>query len=134
MSQRFGQYVARKRKAAGLTQAELAGRVSVTTTYIRHLERGVDPFGRSESLRPAVELVDAIAKAVDAPLAETRSRAGYATPTESNGEELNESGFDKSDFAALYRKYERLKPKQKRAFTPILEMIDRELERLQKNV
>ncbi|HYE64064.1 MAG TPA: helix-turn-helix transcriptional regulator [Pyrinomonadaceae bacterium] len=131
MSETFGQYIARRRKAVGLTQAEVARRISVTPTYISHLERGIDPTGRSDMLLPTVEVVDAIAKAINAPVAKVRRLAGHAPPEDVIHEVIDENVFDKGDFDALYFKYEKLTAKQKREFKRILEMIDRELDRLQ---
>jgi transcriptional regulator with XRE-family HTH domain len=130
----FGQYVARKREAAGLTQVELAGRVGVTPTYIGYLEREVDPTGIGERLRPMIEVVDAVAAALGLPLTEVRLAAGHDPPagTASSSFEVVRINPDEGDFAALRRKYESLTPEQRRSFRPVLEMVDRELDRLLK--
>lgn len=134
MSETFGQYIARRRRAAGLKQGELARRINVTPAYLRQLERDRNPAAsiNGEDIRPPVEVVDQIAKATGTPLAEMRLAAGHAAPEEiRDGEPKADGVFDRSDFAALYRKYENLPRKDKRGFKRILLMIDRELDRLQ---
>lgn len=131
MSGTFGQRLVRWRKAAGLTQGELAGRVGMTPTYISHLEREVDPTGIGEKPRPMIEVVDAIAKALSVPLAEVRCAAGYDPPEDSSAScEVVRRTFGESDFAALHRMYERLTPEQRQGFQRVLEMMSRELESL----
>lgn len=129
MSDTFGQRLARWREAAGLSQEELARRVGVTGTYISYLEMETDPTGNGDGAPPAVEVVDAIAEALDVPLAEVRCAAGHKPPEgESISCETVRSSFSESDFAALHRMYEELTPDNRRKFYPILEMVGRELE------
>ena len=133
MSVTFGQRLVRWREAAGLTQAELAGRVGVTPTYIAHLEREVAHIGIGETRRPMIEVVEAIAAALDVPLAEVRCAAGYDPPAASGSAcEAARGTFGESDFAALHVMHERLSPEQRRAFQPILEMVSRELQSMLK--
>jgi transcriptional regulator with XRE-family HTH domain len=129
MSETFSQYLKRRREAAGLTQAELAGRVGVTTAYIGSLERGSDPTGVGEGLRPVIEVVEAVAAALDVPAAEVRCAAGYDPPAGSRVScEVAGDTFDEGDFAALHRMHEKLEPERRRAFLPVLRMVRRELE------
>lgn len=131
MGEKFGQYLKRRREAAGLTQAELAGRVGVTPTYIGYLERGSDPTGIGEELRPMIGVVDAVAAALDAPVAEVRCAAGYDPPEDAAAScEAVGSTFDESDFAALHRMHEKLAPARRQMFRPVLNMVRRELELL----
>ena len=129
MSDTFGQRLARWREGAGLNQEELARRVGVTGTYISYLEMETDPTGNGDGGRPAVEVVDAIAEALDVPLAEVRCAAGHKPP---EGEliscEIVRSTFGETDFLALWRMYEELHPENQRKFYPIMEMVGRELE------
>ena len=105
----------------------------MTTTYISHLEREVDPTGIGEKLRPMIEVVDAIAKALSVPLAEVRCAAGYDPPEDSSSScEVVRRTFGESDFAALHRMYERLTPEQRQRFQWALEMMSRELESMLK--
>lgn len=125
----FGQRLARWREAAGLTQGELAGRVGVTPTYIGHLERADGPHGAGTTRRPVIEVVDAIAGALDVPLAEARCAAGYDPPEGSTGAcEVLRNAFGESDFAVLHHMFEQLTPERRAIFRPILEMVGRELE------
>jgi len=134
MSEKFGEYLARRREAAGLTQAELAGRVGVTPTYIGYLERGSDPTGIGEELGPMIEVVKAIAGALGLPVAEVRCAAGYDPPDDSNVScEVFGDAFDESDFAALHRIHEKLDSERRRGLRPVLRMIRRELESLLKD-
>lgn len=129
MSDMFGQYLTRRREAAGLTQAELAGRVGMTTTYIGYLERGSDPAGAGQEMQPMIEVVDAIAEALDVPVAEVRCAAGYDPPDDPAAScEFVGSTFDESDFATLHRLHEKLDPERRRAFHHVLRMVRRELE------
>ncbi len=131
MSETFGHYMKRRREAAGLTQAELAGRVGVTATYIASLERASDAAGIGQEMRPMIEVVDAIACALDAPVAEVRRAAGYEPPEDSAAScEAVGGTFDESDFAALHRMHEELDPARRRTFRPVLDMVRRELELL----
>ena len=129
MSETFGQYLTRRREAARLTQAELAGRVGVTPTYIGYLERGSDPAGIGEEMRPRLEVVDAVAEALGVPVAEVRCVAGYDPPDDSPAScEAVASAFDESDFATLHRMHEKLNPERRRAFHIVMQMVRRELE------
>lgn len=133
MSETFGQYLTRRREAAGLAQAELAGRIGVTPVYVGYLERESGPTGVGEGLRPMLEVVAAIAEALGVPLAEVRCAAGYGPPEDSDVScEAVGGTFDGSDFAALHRMHERLDPEGRRSFRPVLEMVRRELESLLK--
>ncbi len=131
MSETFGDKLTRWRESVGLTQAELGGRVGVTSIYIGYLERGSDPTGIGEEIRPMIEVVDAIAEALDVPVAEVRLAAGYEPPEDSqmSGEAVGDT-FDESDFAALHRLHEKLDPAIRKRFRPVLEMVRRELELL----
>ncbi len=73
----FGQYLAAKRKQAGLSQRELAARVGVSPTYISYLERDINPAARGRP-QPSVDLVDRLARALGCPVNEMRLKAGYA--------------------------------------------------------
>jgi len=133
MSETFGQYLTRRREAAGLTQAESAGRAGLTPTYIGFLERGSGPTGVGVGMRPRLEALGAIAEALGVPLAEVRGVAGYDPPADSAAScEFAGDTFGESDFAALHRMHERLGPEGRRSFRPVLEMVRRELESLLK--
>ncbi|HLL74358.1 MAG TPA: helix-turn-helix transcriptional regulator [Pyrinomonadaceae bacterium] len=129
MTETFGQRVARWREAAGLNQDELARRVGVTGTYIGYLELEVDPTGIGDGVRPVVEVVDAIAEALDVPLAEARCAAGLKPPEDAPAAcEVVRGAFGEADFVALQRMYGELTADNRRKFYPILRMVSRELE------
>jgi transcriptional regulator with XRE-family HTH domain len=133
MSKTFGQQLAGWRKTAGLTQGEVARRVGVTPTYISHLEREAGPAGSGEKLRPMIEVVDAIAAALDLPPAEVRCAAGYDPPEDTSTScEVVGNTFGEGDFATLHLMYERLTPERRTQFRPIIEMVGRELEMMLK--
>lgn len=133
MSETFGQYLTRRREAAGLTQAELARRAGLTPTYIGFLERGSGPTGVGVGMRPRLEALGAIAEALGVPPAEVRCAAGYNPPADYGAScESVEDSFGESDFAVLHHMHERLDPEGRRSFHPVLEMVRRELESLLK--
>lgn len=72
MTESFGQWLERKRRAAGLNQTELAQRSRVTKATISLYERdGIDQPRRGQ--------IDKIAKALGVSVDEARSKAGYAS-------------------------------------------------------
>lgn len=73
MGETFGQWLERKRKAAGLNQTELAERSRVTKATISLYE--LDRINQ-----PRRSQVDKIAKALNVPLDEARDAAGYKAP------------------------------------------------------
>ena len=119
MQRDFSQWLIQKRRAAGLTQRELARRVSISKSYVSALERNERQPVTGQPVRPKLEKVDAIAEALCVPVGEARLAAGYAPP------ELNTNAMDqrllnhfhelpesaKHDVAAmiegLYRKYKK---------------------------
>ena len=117
MQRDFGHWLIQKRRAAGLTQRELASRVSISKSYVSALERNERQPVTGQPVRPKLEKVDAIAEALGVPVSEARLAAGYAPPEMSASaidqrllnhfRELPESA--KHDVAimieGLYRKY-----------------------------
>ncbi|HKQ53503.1 MAG TPA: helix-turn-helix transcriptional regulator [Pyrinomonadaceae bacterium] len=119
MQHDFGLWLLEKRRAAGLTQRELARRVSISKSYVSALERNERQPLTGQTVRPKLEKVDALAEALGVPVGEARLAAGYAPP------ELNTNQIDqrllnhfrelpenaKHDVAVmiegLYRKYKR---------------------------
>ena len=87
--QHFGEWVRRWRKAKGLTQQELADMVGVrietvirimvgkTKSYISNIERNEPNPTTKAPIRPRVEVVDKIGKALSKSVAEAREMAGY---------------------------------------------------------
>lgn len=123
MQHDFGHWLIQKRRAAGLTQRELARRVSISKSYVSALERSESQGATGHPVRPKLEKVDALAEALGVPVSEARLAAGYAPPDLYTNQidqrllnhfrELPENA--QHDVAAmiegLYRKYKR-KPKE----------------------
>ena len=120
MQHDFGLWLIQKRRAAGLTQRELARRVSISKSYVSALERSERQPVTGQPVRPKLEKVDALAEALGVPIGEARLAAGYAPPELMNNNpidqrllnhfrELPESA--KHDVAVmiegLYRKYKK---------------------------
>jgi transcriptional regulator with XRE-family HTH domain len=77
----FGQWLKAARQQRGYTLRELANRAHNVCTfgYIAQLER--ETAGKKgQEYQPDVEIVDALATALDRPIAEARLAAGYAAP------------------------------------------------------
>lgn len=77
MSQ-FGDLVRKARIDKGWSQRELARRIKKSSTYIHYVERGFNPSAKDEKFQVGSEAVDALAKALDLDVNETRLAAGYA--------------------------------------------------------
>ena len=119
MQRDFGLWLIQKRRAAGLTQRELARRVSISKSYVSALERNEKQPLTGQPVRPKLAKVDALAEALGVPVSEARLAAGYAPPDAdidaiderllSHFRELPENA--KNDIAVmiegLYRKYKR---------------------------
>jgi transcriptional regulator with XRE-family HTH domain len=80
MQRDFGHWLIQKRRAAGLTQRELARKVSISKSYVSALERNERQPVTGQPVRPKLEKVDAIAEALGVPVSEARLAAGYAPP------------------------------------------------------
>jgi transcriptional regulator with XRE-family HTH domain len=119
MQSDFGHWLIQKRRAAGLTQRELARRVSISKSYVSALERNERQPQTGQPVRPKLEKVDAIAEALCVPVGEARLAAGYAPP-DVNTDAIDQRLLDhfrelpehaKHDVAVmiegLYRKYKR---------------------------
>lgn len=75
----FGDWLRRNIKEAGLSNAELARRVGVSSTHISNLVRDFSPSRKAPGpSRPGEDLVKAIARALNADHDEARLAAGYA--------------------------------------------------------
>jgi transcriptional regulator with XRE-family HTH domain len=76
----FGVWLREKRKARDWTQEELGKKAGISISYVSTLERNQPHSITGTELRPALDKVDAIARALGVPLAEARLAAGYAPP------------------------------------------------------
>lgn len=129
----FGEFLTRHREKLGLTQTEVARRVGLSLSYIINLEQGKDPTGKNKKLKPPIEVVDQIAKALNLPVNKVRRIAGHETTVKDKNsvneipQDDAEAGFERSMFFSLYEEYQKLSPKQQSEFNRILEMLSREL-------
>lgn len=76
----FSDWLRNQLKNQGISNAELARRVGVSPTHIGNLVRNHSPNKKSGEAGASVELIDKIAKALGAPIAEARLAAGFAPP------------------------------------------------------
>lgn len=74
----FGVVLHEGRKAAGLTQEELAGRAGCSKSYVSMLERGAAVNASGEFVRPDEKLIDGFSDILDIPRSRLRTLAGYA--------------------------------------------------------
>lgn len=98
----FGKWLLEKRKEQRLTQTGLGVRAGISTSYVSTLERE-QPHGITNAApQPTVEVVESIAKALNADIDEARLAAGYAprngsaTNTFNLGENARVQLFDKN--------------------------------------
>lgn len=76
----LGAWLREKRLAAGLSLQDVADRAGVSKQYVNTIEREVPHPESKGKPRPTQKVVDGLAKAVGAPIAEARLIAGYAPP------------------------------------------------------
>lgn len=74
----FGDWLRSKIRENDISNAELARRVDVSPTYIGNLLRNYSPNSKTGSIRASEKIVESIAKALNAPIDEARTAAGYA--------------------------------------------------------
>ena len=70
--QGLGRRVRRARKLAGMTQCELAERLSISTSFLGHIERG----SRKASLETIIKIANELSISLDELLADSLRRAG----------------------------------------------------------
>ncbi|MGI8542059.1 MAG: helix-turn-helix domain-containing protein [Aridibacter sp.] len=74
----FGKWLNEHRTNARLSQQALGDKTGMSKQYISVLERGEPHALTNKPVTPAVDIVDALAKALDRPIDEARLAAGYA--------------------------------------------------------
>jgi transcriptional regulator with XRE-family HTH domain len=121
----FPDWLQEKRKEAGLTQAELAERAGASKQYISNLERNAPHPETGAHPRPKVEIVDAIARALGAPLHQARLAAGYAAPDET----LSRGMLLDAEIEAMFRDYQSLSEEDKEELRTSLMILVREIQR-----
>ena len=75
----FGEWLRTRRQQRGYSQEALGRLSGKSGAYISMLERGYNTTGRSD-IRPSLETIDSLARALEAPIAEARVIAGYCAP------------------------------------------------------
>jgi transcriptional regulator with XRE-family HTH domain len=121
----FGQWLFEKRREAGLTQPQLAESAGTSKQYVSNLERDA-PHPLTGALpRPKVEIVDALARALGAPIAEARLSAGYAPP----GEAFSKQVLVDNEFAVLGYEFRKLSVEDQNELRASLEMLKKEVGR-----
>lgn len=98
----FGEWLRLKINENRIKNAELARRVNLSPTYIGNLVRDHSPNSKTGKIRASEEVIEAIAKALNADLDEARAAAGYAplsAPQFPDG--LNPQDFDGLDSGDL---------------------------------
>jgi transcriptional regulator with XRE-family HTH domain len=77
----FGKWLHDKRLDARLSLESLAGKAKVSKQYLSVLERAAPHALTGKPVTPKPELVERLAKALDADIDEARTAAGYASPS-----------------------------------------------------
>ncbi|HEX8137948.1 MAG TPA: helix-turn-helix transcriptional regulator [Pyrinomonadaceae bacterium] len=81
----FGKWLKEVRQKRGVTQKALAHACGVSNTYISRLEHELNHTKHGVPTRPALEIVDAIARSLDVSREEARVNAGYSASTPQHG-------------------------------------------------
>lgn len=74
--QSFGKWLLEKRKAAKLTQGQLAQKSGISTSYVSTLEREQKHTVTNVTPQPAADVVESIARALGVPVDEARLLGG----------------------------------------------------------
>jgi transcriptional regulator with XRE-family HTH domain len=124
----FGKWLADKRRAAGLTQKELADYAGISANYVSALERDEPNAKDGSPRRPRLDKVDKMARPLRVTVDEIRVAAGYA-PIDSAG-----FLFRISDEAELERLWESLTPEQHEAVKELVLSTLRSLANVSKDI
>lgn len=120
----FGDWLRARRTELGLSQTELERRAKVSKQYISNLERNVRQPISGELIKPSVEVVDRLARALGVPIAEARLKAGYAPPeTEEGPKDLLER------MRVLFHGWEELSEQDKAQMMAAIEVIAESVQR-----
>lgn len=100
----FGRLLKEQRNKAGLTQSELVELSNnvCSAVSISHIENSCKP-GR-KPIRPSLEIVDGLARALGIPKEVARTAANYASSFENSESDASPSGV----FSNIFASYERL--------------------------
>lgn len=84
----FGEWLRQKIIEMNVSNAEVARRAKVSPTYIGNLVRDYSPNTKNGKVKPSLDVVDAIAKAVGSSVNEARLAAGYASDSSTDDFEV----------------------------------------------
>lgn len=132
----FGQWLRRKRKEKRFTQESLAGAAGniCTSAYISSLEREQEVGKSGRPTRPDVSIVDALAKALNEPVSVARKKAGYDPAIGGNPSVAPEpDSIEEALKNAMFFDQKGLSPEDIEKIRPLLEVVDREVDRLKKD-
>lgn len=143
MSSSFGEWLKPQRKRCGLTQKALviAANNVCTEQYISNLENKYDVGKGGQPIRPRLEIVDALAKALADKCgedygrlaAEARAAAGYAPPDMQSGNaQAQADELDPAALAEFSSRVQKLTAQQKRDFKVAWQMAKDYLGRLER--
>jgi transcriptional regulator with XRE-family HTH domain len=121
----FGERLKKWRKAKGYTQKEAATALGVNVSYISNLERDFSATAKGGKPRPSLKFVERVSRVFGVPQSEVRVAAGYAPL------EVEEMREEDALLMSLFFKHNKLTPQKKAEFRRVLEMVDRELDRIE---
>lgn len=116
----FGQWVAEVRDGMPISQTEAAERAGMVRQQWNRIETGNSGTRYDTVLK--------IAEVLGVPPEVALIKAGFS-PME---DPKTKKEFEESDLAVLFYKQKNLTPEGKAKFKPILEMVDREIDRIEK--
>jgi transcriptional regulator with XRE-family HTH domain len=116
----FGQWVAETRERSGVSQTEAALKAGMARQQWNRIETG--------NSGTRYDTVVKIAKVLSVVPAVALLKAGFSPMEDPNVKQE----FEDSDLAILFYKQKNLTPEGKAKFKPILEMVDREIDRIEK--
>lgn len=113
----FGAWLRTHREALKMNQTQAGRKAKVSRTQWTRYELGESG--------PKYATIPRIAEAVNADLHETYRRAGFDPPKDPA------SGFAKSRLESILRRSNKLKPTLRKELEKLIEMVERELDRLE---
>jgi transcriptional regulator with XRE-family HTH domain len=117
----LSQLIQRRVRELNISKAEAARRCGITRSYFGNMANQTAPT-ESGQYEPSPEVVAGLSKGLEVSEIEILDSIGY----------IGHSGKDaeRVELEAMYRKRKNLSPARREAFSRILDMVDRELDRL----
>lgn len=125
----FGEWLRHWRRVADLTQEQLGQKVGVKKQHISNLERGEKSAYTGKTMRPSLELVVKLAKALNRPITEAIEKAEIPLPVELSATPQTES-IEQTLRRAQTFEGRGLTEAEIERLRPLMEVLDREIERL----